>query len=660
AKLAFFYVPPKDGTSVNTIASSTDFMILNGDKQSYHQELLDHGYSGDVIQYMLASEVAGPGPYRNSSSSCDSNYQSLQNNVAKGRGDFCRYVHQNESWFLHNGKGERLYSTRGSRVYYHMNPASSGWRSFARSRMEADLNENGFDGFFLDNVSLSITKVQKQLNNSDYVVKEFSSDSSYRSAWTGYLSYLSGKLRTNGHVVWANLIADPNEGDSWDAYLSYLDGGMNEAWATGYGSSGLDVDKWENNLVQTERALQSGKGVIALAQGSRWDNSRQRFHLASYFLVSHPDKPLYLRYAKDGDYDEFWWYSNYETALGAPLGSRYKSGSSWKRDFQCGSVTVNPASRSASISTTTCSSSGSGGSESGSGVEVSGLADGQTVSGSITVEARPSASSVENVRFYLDGGFVWQEGQAPYYLGGDENGNPYGFDTGEWSGGGHTLRVVVTYSNGSTDSKEIDFSVSSGSSQSGSGPVINGLSSGQTVSGSITVEAVPPSGSIEHVRFYIDGDFVWHEGHAPYYLGGDVGGTPLGYSVSGLTTGQHRLRVEVQTSDGATSGTEVDFVVADTSGISLAGIADSQTVSGTITVEAIPSSTSVEQVRFYLDGEYVWHEGNAPYFLGGDANGRPDGFNSRSWGNGWHELSAEVTYKDGTSDSVTISIRVSN
>ena len=651
ARLSFFYVPPNDGTTVGTIADRTDFIILNADKQSYHQQLLDHGFQGNVIQYLLAAEVEGPGPYRNSSSSCNSSYQGLKNNVADQRGDFCNHIHSNESWFLHNGNGDRLYSTRGSRVYYHMNPASSGWRQFARSRMENHLQANGFDGIFLDNVSLSITKVQKQLTNSNNVVQEFSSSSSYRSAWTGYLSYLSNRLRTNGNLLWANLIADPNDGTNWDAYMTHLDGGMNEAWATGYSSNGLAADKWENNLQQADRTINAGKGFLALGQGSRSDSARQRFHLASYLLIDQPDRPVFLRYGKDGDYDEFWWYSNYDLELGAPLGPRYQEGSSWKRDFQCGSVSVNPSTRSANISSSSCS----GGGGTNPSFSVTGLADNQTVSGSIDVEAIVSSSSVDNVRFYLDGGFVWQEGTAPYFLGGDSNGNPDGFNTANWSDGAHTLRVVVRFDNGSSSSLEIPFTV-----DNGPGTTITGLASGQTVGGSIFVEVDPATSSVDNVRFYLDGQFVWQEGKAPYFLGGDQSGTPNGFDTRSWIDGAHTLRVDVRSSNGSTTSTQIPFTVDNGSGISISGLGNNQTVSGTIDVEVQVDSSSIDRVRFYLDGQFVWQEGKSPYFLGGDSNGVPNGFDTRAWSNGAHVLAVTVTENNGTTETRTIGFQVQN
>src|SRR5207237_4644515 len=117
-------------------------------------------------------------------------------------------------------------------------------------RMQADLLSLGYDGIFLDNIELSMTKATAQLVNSDGVVQEYSSTSAFRTAWVGYLSSLSAALRPTGKV-WANFVADPNDGSNWNPYLQYLDGGMFEAFATGYNTA-LSVTKWTNNLLQAE------------------------------------------------------------------------------------------------------------------------------------------------------------------------------------------------------------------------------------------------------------------------------------------------------------------------------------------------------------------------------------------------------------------------
>ncbi|MBV9791046.1 MAG: hypothetical protein JOZ51_22820, partial [Chloroflexi bacterium] len=199
----------QNDTTVEQAAARAGLVALPRVERTYRDTMRSNGYTGKAVQYFLANEVHGPGPYSSSSSWCDSSLSPHVNQVAYLKGDFCTFIHPNESWFLHNGAGKRLYSWSGGRVMYHMNPASSGWRNFALSRMKRDLfgdssqSKLGFDGVILDNLALGTYKLRKQVDNSDGTIKEFGSDSAYRDAVRGYLSTLSGGVRPAA-VIWAN------------------------------------------------------------------------------------------------------------------------------------------------------------------------------------------------------------------------------------------------------------------------------------------------------------------------------------------------------------------------------------------------------------------------------------------------------------------------
>jgi hypothetical protein len=340
---------PKD-TAMTVVAAKAKYVILPRTEWRYRDSLRANGYTGKVTQYFLANEVHGPGPYSSSSSWCDSSHVPHINQVAYNKGDFCKYIHPNESWFLHNGAGKRLFSVSGGRIMYHMNPASSGWRAFALQRMVRDVfgdsvqAKMGFDGIFLDNVAPKTYKLRKQLDNSDGVVREYSTDSAYRDAQRGYLSILSAKLRP-GSLLWANMIDDYRvTKDDYMSFVQYLDGWLNEAWSVGWGSAYLTVEDWNLHLDLAEATLAQGKEVITNAQGSRYDYNRQQFALASHLLITNNSK-AYFRYSDSSRYGEWWQYDNYNITLGAPKGRRYQNGTMWRRDFECGYVTADPTTR---------------------------------------------------------------------------------------------------------------------------------------------------------------------------------------------------------------------------------------------------------------------------------------------------------------------------
>ena len=90
-----------------------------------------------------------------------------------------------------------------------------------------------------------------------------------------------------------------------------------------------------------------GKDIILVTQGNINDLQRMQFGLASFLLVNNGQ--AYFRYSNDAAYRNLWWYSQYETDLGQPLGPRYPDGESWRRDFERGYVSVNPAKHTAEI-----------------------------------------------------------------------------------------------------------------------------------------------------------------------------------------------------------------------------------------------------------------------------------------------------------------------
>ncbi len=345
-----FYDAP-GGVSASTVAGRADLIVFTRGNIRYLNRLRSSGFNGVALQYLLSNEVIGP--WTTPGSGCDSNSKPVNNNVANQPGDFCKYIHPNESWFVHNGRGERLTNRHSNGRYsYHMNPASSGWREFASSRIAADLhgsNKIGYDGIFLDNLALRTYKLRLQLSSSDGAVKEFGSDSAYRSAVEGYLAAVGGKVRWAG-PLWANLIDDStvSAGD-YLPVADKLDGFMNEAWATSYpGRDPKTAAEWNEVLTIAESAQRSGKSVLAVIQGSRGNHSYQQFTLASYLLVSDMNK-MYYRYSNASDYDSWWQYDNYNVKLGAPKGGRYQAGSTWRRDFACGYVEVDPNARTGKI-----------------------------------------------------------------------------------------------------------------------------------------------------------------------------------------------------------------------------------------------------------------------------------------------------------------------
>jgi hypothetical protein len=343
---AFFYRPPDDGTMSWEVAERADMLILSKKDERYRNAVRMAGYEGLVLQYVVASEAEGPAAATSSAADCVMEQAPWNNQVVYEQSDFCTHLHPNEDWFLHNGSGERIYTDEYGHIFYHMDPGNAGWRAFVVARLlrflegEGIYEPLGYDGIFLDNIELSLTKVQEQMDNSDGVVQEYATEGGYQAAWLDYLRDVSDALRLRW-PVWANLIADPLDGRSWKLHMPYLDGIMNESFATGWPwSTPFGPAEWEATLQQAEETLAMGKGYLAQSQGE--DDALQSFALASYLLITDGQQ-AFFRYSTFAEYSEWKDFPNYHINLGTPLGARYQQEDGrWRRDFRHGYVVVDP------------------------------------------------------------------------------------------------------------------------------------------------------------------------------------------------------------------------------------------------------------------------------------------------------------------------------
>lgn len=352
-RLGYFYKPPDERNTAGDLARRAGFIILTKKDEGFRDAVRAAGYSGKVLQYVLSAEVFGPPGALSADAPCSPDAPPWHNQVAYQPGDFCRLLHPHEDWFLHNGRGERLYTPLSGSWFYHMNPASPGWRQFFIERLRRFLDGDsvtpalGYDGAFLDNVELSLDKVYRDLHNSDQAVLEFADDEAYRAAWQRFLAEVDHAFRPRW-PIWANLIAGGEDHQSWEPYLAYLDGGMNESFATGWPDAPLSAEHWDADLRQAEAVLAMGKGYLGVAQGGDSDDL-QPFALASYLLITD-GRESYFRYLRRSDHRYLRPYENERVAPGAPLAPRYRQpDGTWRRDFSDGFVTVDPATRRARI-----------------------------------------------------------------------------------------------------------------------------------------------------------------------------------------------------------------------------------------------------------------------------------------------------------------------
>ncbi len=351
--LAWFHKPPAEPTTAADIATQHHYIHLTGLSDApFRDAVRAAGYRGPIYTYTAADGVEGPGPYKNATAACASGYMPFDNNLAWQKDDFCTAVHPHESWFLHNGKGDRLvddYFGTGHWVYL-MNPADTGWQAFAYNRLRTIRATWGYDGVWLDNVDLDLERSLHEVKNSDGQVREFATTAAWQA---GVQSWLSGaRTQLGSWPIWANIVGGPLATTAWDAYAPYLDGVMDESFSVRWLDGWRDPAEWATDLERAERWLAAGKGLVLVGQGPQDDLARMRFTLASYLLVAQGDQ-TFFRYTRfDSYYSNLWLYPEYNTArtLGAPLGPRTEVRPGiWQRPFTGGYVEVDVAGHNARL-----------------------------------------------------------------------------------------------------------------------------------------------------------------------------------------------------------------------------------------------------------------------------------------------------------------------
>jgi hypothetical protein len=329
-RLAWFYKPPEDHL-LSIVAENFDVFILTHKDEEQRDTLKLLGVESPIFLYLQLLEIKDPG-------SCTEKPQG--NQVAYQAGDFCEINEQHPDWFLLDQNGNRIGDTES--VY--MDPGNAEYRAFWLERARELQEQYQWDGFFIDNLEASLSKI----TSKGVVPAKYPDDASYQAAIDGFLKYLrENYFGPRRQPVLANIISI-KDWEDWLHYLQYLDGAMIEAFAVDWNHDYRSIADWERQMDAIDEALSRGKRLILVAQANEMDPNRHQFAFASYLLIGNDNASF--RYADGSDgYREVSLYENYNLELGDPLGPRYKKGSSWRRDFANGYVLVNPGQHSAEI-----------------------------------------------------------------------------------------------------------------------------------------------------------------------------------------------------------------------------------------------------------------------------------------------------------------------
>lgn len=350
------------------IVQRFSFVLL--DRQNMSEQLPGYrslGFNGHAFVYFSGYGMAGPSGLDNLGSQilpCTLSQWQLSvfsNSVTVDPGDFCDIhdaivfetslndypdIYPDESWFLHDENGNRLFNGHGGDgiVYYVMNPSSTGLlnyyaRRLLREVIYIDASHKplaGVDGVFIDNLN-STFYLEDEL-----VPTEYESLEHYSQAKIEFLRILYNYLSSNNVLVMGNL-SDMGDPDEWKLFMSYLDVLEAESWVLDWGKGLPTEERIESDLLIADDVLKNNKKFIGVFQGDNL-GTHNEFAYACFLLITD-GRNAFFRYKNYyGNYSEYYELPEYNLGIGMPLGSREKISNNpavYNRKFECGEVEVN-------------------------------------------------------------------------------------------------------------------------------------------------------------------------------------------------------------------------------------------------------------------------------------------------------------------------------
>jgi hypothetical protein len=335
-RLAWFYKPP-ESASLSILASNYNFFILSKGDEAIRDQLIGLGARKPFLQYLRSEAIHDPG-------SCTA--QPWRNNVAYLPGDFCMISRDHPDWFLLDRNGSRIVDSYSNQNFYLMDPMNSGWQAFFLDRVRQSLSDSNWGGVFLDNLEVTLSFREKQ----NEIPAKYPDDASYLNATQTLLRVLyTTYFKPNGKLLFANIVSRKDE-TLFPTYMTYLDGAMNEGWSIDNPNRWRPVEAWEKQMNLAEQVQAQGKYIILVGQGTQSDAELERFAFASWLLVANGRTSF--RYGNSANYRQVWLYDHYRLNLGQPLGPRYQTGTTWRRNFTNGSVVVDPSTHVAQVTMT--------------------------------------------------------------------------------------------------------------------------------------------------------------------------------------------------------------------------------------------------------------------------------------------------------------------
>jgi hypothetical protein len=290
-------------------------------------------------------------------------------------------VTQHESWFWHNAGAMRVPSSADQKLL--MNVTDTGFQQYWAQSLAQQVAAGQYDGIMFDSASVAL--LQGECSAADpRLAATAAHDTSFAElgnqtwiqAWDAWITALSATLAAQGIPL------IPNDGafiTGWDTSDYTTTSGV---FSEGFAGTGFAVSDWKASTNEMlELASLDRIQILQNYLSSPGDVATRMYYLGNYLLVK--GHHTYLDYFAGGPLE---WYPEWGIDLGAPTTpattdvSTLASGGVYRRDFQKGSVLVNPTASPVTVTITGTEVVPSG----GGAVDTSGTAPGTLSMNAVT------------------------------------------------------------------------------------------------------------------------------------------------------------------------------------------------------------------------------------------------------------------------------------
>jgi hypothetical protein len=248
----------------------------------------------------------------------------------------------NDPWILRDRDGHPM--TGGYPDNYLGDVGSASFQTRWIANVSAVLRTNHLSGVFIDNVLGDLSG----WSQGRFPVK-YANDSAWEGAMTSFVRHVGTALRRQGFFVAVNAYKPyPDDASWWRRIAPYTSALTTEYWQQNPNNVSelytADAPSWTGHWEYWQQliaiAQRAGSSFFGIQYGDTGDTRLMQYGRASFLLGWNGKRGAYFfnpTVAADP------WQQAWTVDVGAPLGSRYRVGAGWRRDYTGGTVVVNPS-----------------------------------------------------------------------------------------------------------------------------------------------------------------------------------------------------------------------------------------------------------------------------------------------------------------------------